>query len=725
MPSGACRWAIPAFSSTLTAAHDCSWSEPHPLYPGDELQRLTCSEKSGCNADGHCAVCPVHTGRVGTKCLSCADKLCASCPRDPAVCRRCLPGYRLVQGECVKCKGTVSPFKFSCAKCSRRRTCKACRPGYGRDADDECRRCTATRAPDDALPTGIPCTDCFADFEKCKACRSPLDASTGQRMNVYAPSSGQCSLCPVGCHTAPGACDGTTGVCTACSRGFGFNATRKTCVPCKGNPPLPQPPTCLDCDILSACLSDSLACSGIDVSTPLALKWYNDSIPAELGARIPARGAAGQAALCVLVGNTRSLWEPFLEACASEGLLAGDNPLEAYLDGRVGAALAACVPNLRRRIYWSHRRTDELEGGPEGKSEHVAMQRMAHHAGLAYLDESSHLCMHPRFGPWFSLRCVIIFDDIAYDAPKPEEPRNPLPLATQQYVRMALHSAVHNTSRKYHVPEVDVEAAEAVLAETSMEPVLEEGSDSEAEQAGKHHRRGSARLPGSSTRSTVGSEAPLPSGGSTPACSSAASSGCSSPRSGVDAAAAPLAPAPAGPEGVAATAAARPTAASLTAAGPGRPCAPGAAAAGHAHSSSAGGFGSPGSSASRRSSLEREGRPSMRAVAANWRAWLAVRDAPCPGHPWRYSEEQITYHYTRDRSILLKALLRRNLGLGPGTPPQLNASGLLDPALVSYHGATMLAHKKCAAAEAAAVAAVAAAAAEREPSEASAVTAAS
>lgn len=33
---------------------------------------------------------------------SCADKLCASCPRDPAVCRRCLPGYRLVQGECVK-----------------------------------------------------------------------------------------------------------------------------------------------------------------------------------------------------------------------------------------------------------------------------------------------------------------------------------------------------------------------------------------------------------------------------------------------------------------------------------------------------------------------------------------------------------------------------------------------------------------------------------------------
>lgn len=110
------------------------------------------------------------------------------------------------------------------------------------------------------------------------------------------------------------------------------------------------------------------------------------------------------------------------------------------------------------------------------------------------------------------------------------------------------------------------------------------------------------------------------------------------------------------------------------------------------------------------------------------RACLGCRACPEPSlflPPAATSLLQITYHYTRDRSILLKALLRRNLGLGPGTPPQLNASGLLDPALVSYHGATMLAHKKCAAAEAAAVAAVAAAAAEREPSEASAVTAAS
>jgi len=167
---------------------------------------------------------------------------------------------------------------------------------------------------------------------------------------------------------------------------------------------------------------------------------------------------------------------------------------------------------LRHRMYWSHRRTEDLLPGPQGEtSEHVALQRMAHHAGLAYLDEvrvvwggdgvgsgvgngrqvvwggvgscsvfktvcrqleaevtctawqcsepalrlpaavsaalqpatcpavllvlcgpcvpstprataalpwvqTSHLCLHPRFGPWFSLRCVIIFDDLPYAA---------------------------------------------------------------------------------------------------------------------------------------------------------------------------------------------------------------------------------------------------------------------------------------------------------------------
>lgn len=70
---------------------------------------------------------------------------------------------------------------------------------------------------------------------------------------------------------------------------------------------------------------------------------YNHSIPPELGACIPARGAAGDAALCVLVGNSRALWEPFLDACATDDLLESENPLDVYLQRAVCGSLESCV----------------------------------------------------------------------------------------------------------------------------------------------------------------------------------------------------------------------------------------------------------------------------------------------------------------------------------------------------------------------------------------------
>lgn len=50
------------------------------------------------------------------------------------------------------------------------------------------------------------------------------------------------------------------------------------------------------------------------------------------------------------------------------------------------AAPTPLARSLVYRLYWSHRRTDDLVPGPEGASAHIAFQRMAHHAGLAYLD---------------------------------------------------------------------------------------------------------------------------------------------------------------------------------------------------------------------------------------------------------------------------------------------------------------------------------------------------
>ena len=45
--------------------------------------------------------------------------------------------------------------------------------------------------------------------------------------------------------------------------------------------------------------------------------------------------------------------------------------------------------------------------------------------------------------------------------------------------------------------------------------------------------------------------------------------------------------------------------------------------------------------------------PSREAVAARWQRWVAVRDAPFPGHPWRYPAQMLKYLYTGRRSCLL------------------------------------------------------------------------
>lgn len=45
-------------------------------------------------------------------------------------------------------------------------------------------------------------------------------------------------------------------------------------------------------------------------------------------------------------------------------------------------------------------------------------------------------------------------------------------------------------------------------------------------------------------------------------------------------------------------------------------------------------------------------------LESNWRSWLAIRDA-CPvGRDSRYSPEQILYHYTKDKNILIAKLNR-------------------------------------------------------------------
>lgn len=218
---------------------------------------------------------------------------------------------------------------------------------------------------------------------------------------------------------------------------------------------------------------------------------------------------------------------------------------------------------------------------------------------------------HPlQLGTWLSLRAVVVFDELPYVAPPPPPLPNPLAndRATQRYVRMALHTAVHTTSKRWSVP----------LEEADVEAAAATMLDSGNEEA-------------------HGMPAELP----------------------TEAAAVVI-------EAVAAAAGAGATDGAST---------PGTAAV---LGTSPPDLNRVSSSSMRHGSIDlatayanEEARPCMHAVRANWRSWVAVRDAPCPGHFWRFPHDMLTYHYTSDKSILMEALRARGLLPEPASPDRL------------------------------------------------------
>lgn len=205
-------------------------------------------------------------------------------------------------------------------------------------------------------------------------------------------------------------------------------------------------------------LTAALALSGVDIVQPLELDWYNRCLPDTAhSSRIPALEPAGSAALTLLIGNSAALWEPFLAACEADSAILNDpHPLECYIERSIEAAIALLMQsNLSFRLFWSHSMA-ELESGKG----FVAMQRMAECSGLAYLDHTSHLSMHPKYGPWFSLRCAVVIDNVSYtNAQQPEPLPCPLSEMASINVKAAADLAFSRRQGGGDVPEmVDVRA---------------------------------------------------------------------------------------------------------------------------------------------------------------------------------------------------------------------------------------------------------------------------
>ena len=119
-------------------------------------------------------------------------------------------------------------------------------------------------------------------------------------------------------------------------------------------------------------------------------------------AKIAPGGRRGDDALVILVGNSRALWPAFCAAHDADPEVGdAEDPVDTYVAREVDRAITPHA--VAHRTFYAH----ETKPGRL-----VAVQRMAHVAGVAHLDERCHLSIHPTLGPWFALRAVVVLDDV-------------------------------------------------------------------------------------------------------------------------------------------------------------------------------------------------------------------------------------------------------------------------------------------------------------------------
>jgi methylmalonic aciduria homocystinuria type C protein len=137
-------------------------------------------------------------------------------------------------------------------------------------------------------------------------------------------------------------------------------------------------------------IAERCRAGGLDLHAVTSVGRYN----AEVAADFWLPGAA--ASMVVVVGNTRAIW-PHVDRFVIESSARVDDPVDAWVE-RVLSAATADIPQCID-VRFSH----------EPPPRRIAIQRLAHIAGLAWLSPS-HLCVHPEFGPWIALRAAVVLD---------------------------------------------------------------------------------------------------------------------------------------------------------------------------------------------------------------------------------------------------------------------------------------------------------------------------
>jgi methylmalonic aciduria homocystinuria type C protein len=162
---------------------------------------------------------------------------------------------------------------------------------------------------------------------------------------------------------------------------------------------------------IATSLASLIGPAGYEVLGAVNVGAYNRTLePQYEGFRLPV--LRDERDVVLVIGNTRRLWPLFLDTYRTTPLGKEEHPLDTYSRTRIGPAAVQLAEQLglRHAIRYS------FDPAPQS----VAVSRLATLAGVGEASPVG-LCIHPEYGPWFSLRAAIVFD---VDGPAP---RLPLP----------------------------------------------------------------------------------------------------------------------------------------------------------------------------------------------------------------------------------------------------------------------------------------------------------
>jgi|CXWL01.1.fsa_nt_gi methylmalonic aciduria homocystinuria type C protein len=143
----------------------------------------------------------------------------------------------------------------------------------------------------------------------------------------------------------------------------------------------------------------SCAAAGLDLNATSSVGSYNAVVDR------PFHLPGADDSLTIVVGNTRAIWPHIGEFVRAQPSPPPD-PVDTYVESVIRSATSGCTELID--VRYAH----------ESPPRRIAIQRLAHVAGLAWLSPS-HLCIHPTFGPWIALRAAIVLDMPAPPARQP------------------------------------------------------------------------------------------------------------------------------------------------------------------------------------------------------------------------------------------------------------------------------------------------------------------